>query len=162
MKDTDLAWLAGIWDGEGTCSLYGNREKNGSRKIKPRFSMGNTDLGIINRALKIVNMLGVNPYIYNRQPKKKQHKACTYFVINKREDITIVLEAILPYMTGEKKEKAKLVLHFCKSRIKQKTKNNRNDLAKYTPEELDLYEQSRVLHNNPGPILRDYTSDTYE
>ena len=71
MKDTDLAWLGGIWDGEGSISLFQSKEKNGTFKIRPVLTVVNTDIGIVNNIQKI--LLRTENYIltYNILDKEK-------------------------------------------------------------------------------------------
>ncbi len=116
----ELAWLAGIVDGEGYIGIqyYHTRRKNISVGVE--LSISNTDEQIIFKSQNIIQKLGVNPYIQsyayglkNRPQNKKQLKV----VVHRMKQLSILLDNINPYLTGNKKERAILVLEFCKSRI---------------------------------------------
>jgi hypothetical protein len=117
---TELAWLAGIVDGEGYIGVqyYNTRKRNIS--ISAELSICNTDEQIIFKSQNIIQKLGVNPYIQtymyglkNKPKNKKQQK----IVVHRMKQLSIVLKNINPYLTGNKKERAELVLEFCKSRM---------------------------------------------
>lgn len=119
MKDTDLAWLGGIWDGEGSIIMFSHTEKNGSKKICPTVSMVNTDLAIINKARKILEEIGCNFLFQERSKyKTKKHYKDQYALITRNQmHIVKFLEAVTPYIFSYKKEAAEIVRDYCRQRI---------------------------------------------
>lgn len=116
----EIAWLAGIVDGEGYIGIqyYHTRKKNLSAGVE--LSICNTDEQIIFKSQNIIQKIGINPYIQtymyglkNRPKNKKQLK----LVVHRMKQLSILLNNINPYLTGNKKERAELVLEFCKSRL---------------------------------------------
>ena len=116
MKDTDLAWLAGFWDGEGTITLFTHSEKNGSRKIKTIVCVVNTDLGMISKARKILEELGCGFHMTERRPARRNHSTAWILQTNRQENIIKFLTAVLPYLSGEKKERGEILLNYCLKR----------------------------------------------
>ena len=115
MQNTDLAWLAGIWEGEGTIAIFSHQEKNGITKICPCCSVVNTDLALINKVRKILQELGCN-FTLKEYNEKNRKKKWVYRTQNQRY-IILFLEAILPYIYGNKKANAEIVLDYTKQRL---------------------------------------------
>ncbi len=116
----EFGWLAGIVDGEGYIGIQYYETRNGHMSVTAEFSICNTDEEIIIKAQKIIQKMGINPYINGSSYKlknKPNHKQVWKLVIHRLNKVISVLEPIFPYLTGTKKERAILVLEFCKSRL---------------------------------------------
>ena len=116
MKDTDLAWLAGIWDGEGTISIFTHTEKTGNQKICPCVSVVNTDIAIINKVRKTLEEIGCNFVLQERQPKNSRHSKQWILTTRNMSYILLFLSAVLPYLTGNKQQAAEIIHDYCKRR----------------------------------------------
>lgn len=127
ITEMDRAWLAGIWDGEGSISLFRNEEKNGSIKIKPVVNFVNTDLGIINEALRILSEADCSVYIVNRNQSRKNsnHQDVVEVKCSTIVGIKKILELIAPYLRGVKKHKAEILLRYCTRREEKFSKGDR-------------------------------------
>lgn len=117
IKETDIAWLAGIVDGEGSIMLnrLGDKmwPKSGSHLC--RVSISNTDEGILNEVKRILSewlifyTVAVNDY-------QKRNKPCCQIEVNRRMEAKFLLEQILPYLKETAKiEKAKQFIEFVKT-----------------------------------------------
>jgi len=159
LNDTDLAWIAGIVEGEGYIGL--------SKRIKPelqyvpRIQIINSDGLMLEAIGKILEERKIAYYrhrwdidhrrrvkIYNQYGKRNRKMGDVVFVGLGR--VKKVLDAILPYMRGERVERAKLVLEFCNYRLGKKDENK---YAPYSEYEHNLYNKLRQIIENP----RDYT-----
>ena len=127
---TDLAWLAGIWEGEGSIMLYSRPRLKGNEQIVPSVSMGNTDIHIVNRARQIISNMGAN---FNFQEKHPKGGTRPFYVVVSAHagHIKTFLENVLPYMVGEKKAYGETLLAFVTRRV-EKAKNQVGGL-KHTP-----------------------------
>src|SRR5258708_34306427 len=73
-RQVDIAWLAGIWEGEGTISIV-TGSKN---RWVPRVSMINTDFVLIEEVVAVLDRIGIVHYLQVRKtgcdgdPKHKQ------------------------------------------------------------------------------------------
>lgn len=125
--EADKAWLAGIIDGEGSISLFHNQEASGADKIKPVINFVNTDLGIVNEALKILNDCGCNPYIVKRHQSKKnsKHKDVVEVKCTAIPQVKLFLDIVTPYLKGEKKHKAEILSRYVNRRVEKFSKNER-------------------------------------
>lgn len=123
MQDTDLAWLAGIWEGEGSILLYSRPVNDKRIQITPSVTMSNTDVFIVNKCRKIIDSLGCNFSWREYKPKgKDSYKVCYRLTSNNAENIKLFLESILPYMHGAKKAYGETLLTFVSRRL-DKAKN---------------------------------------
>ena len=128
VTETERAWLAGIWDGEGSISLFQNTEKDGAIKLKPIVNMVNTDMGIINKCLDIIERGGCHAYIVNRRHsvKNPKHKDVVEIKFSSVPNIKGILELIEPYLEGSKKSKAQILLRYVNRRSEKFLRGDRS------------------------------------
>ncbi len=136
MKDTDLAWLAGIWEGEGSIMLYSRPVRNNRLQITPAMEVGNTDIHIVNKIRKLLEELGCSYSFMERMPKKGTRMFYHIRTANSNY-IKTTLEAIMPYMVGEKLAYAETLLAFVTKRIEKSQEYGGN--LKQTPYDEDDY-----------------------
>ena len=57
LSELDIAWAAGLFEGEGSIGLHGagRKRKDGTRRLVTRLTMNQTDEDILNRFCRIVN-----------------------------------------------------------------------------------------------------------
>jgi hypothetical protein len=110
--ETDLAYFAGIIDGEGWIGL--------SKKFRkpwityhPCIRVTNTDANIIERVQSIWEALGVGSHLYEttQSPSVPNGKPVMYIQIQKHQLIKKTLEALMPYLVG-KRARAVMLLRF--------------------------------------------------
>lgn len=119
MRETDLAWLAGIIDGEGSICLS-KLHSNTTRTVV--VSVANTDLEILNRCQSIAGK-GCRVNV----KKYKDHHTQAYDWRVTSDNALSLLRSILPYLTHSVKvARANLLL----DKYKEVTPRN----GKYTKE----------------------------
>ena len=169
--ETDLAWFAGILDGEGTIQMTVPQSKKSrqQRCVNVWIEINNCDANIINKCIDVLDKLKVGHYDGQKaiKPIYKEDgtcyistkKICLFTRIAKLQNIKIVLEAIRPYLVGYKKAMCKMMLRFVNRRLKTGRKP-------YEMEDLiiaqDFFKQSdgRFASRNIeilDKILRDFT-----
>jgi len=116
MQDTDLAWLGGYWDGEGSIALFTHTERTGNTKICPTVSVINTDIALVNKSRKILEELGCNFVLHERKPKNTRHSTAWVLTTRNQDYIIKFLTAVSPYLWGEKRQKAEILLDYCQRR----------------------------------------------
>lgn len=123
MKETEVAYLAGLLDGEGSISVL-------LRKTDKAF---NTEVVVSNTNLKIIELF--NPLLpsHNREQQFRNCKKLTRIAYRKHADILFVLERLLPYM-ALKKRQAELMIAFCKSRLSIKKRQYTEDERRWVAE----------------------------
>ena len=139
MQDTDLAWLAGIWEGEGSILLYSRPVNDKRIQISPLVTMTNTDVSIVNECRKIIDQMGCNFSWREYKPKgKDSYKTCYKISSAHAGNIQIFLKCLMPYLKGEKKHKAETLLAFVSRRV-EKGKTQLGGL-KHLPYDNEDYE----------------------
>jgi len=125
--DIELGWLAGIIDGEGYIGFSRQNTKK-VRSIRPDIQVVNCDPDVILKTRKILNMIGINPYIRERVHNKKQVQWSRNYIlqISKFSHVKKLIDTIGHLLTGEKNKRAKLMIELVNSRI-TKTKHDRYD-----------------------------------
>ena len=168
--DAELGWMAGIIDGEGWLGMcvgaeqaYRPTHHTRQYSVTVDIKVTNCDPEIIVKAAQIMRKIGVNPYI--RQPHvelKVNHKPHYEVSVHRMGPVKRVIDAVLPYLTGTKLERAHLILRFMQLRdINPGTENpayangargrhGPRTIKPYTAEELDLVEQCRALQSRKG------------
>ena len=107
MKDTDISYLAGIIDGEGTITLI--RSSNPLR-INPVLYITNTNHDLLGKCSNTIEQITNEP-VYKRVTDQRGNTPVYRLQIAKRASIQAILKAIAPYLVA-KKQQAYLVNHF--------------------------------------------------
>ncbi len=147
-KDTDLAWLAGIWDGEGSIALFTHVEKPGNTKICPTVNVINTDIAIINKVRKLLEELGCSFSFQERRPKNSRHSTAWILITRNQKYIILFLEAIMPYLWSIKRQKAEILLDFCKRRSEKTQRLPSAGSTPYDTEDWDTYSKFQDIRSS--------------
>lgn len=166
--EIEIGWLAGIVDGEAwlgftltTCQPDPVRKKPRRQfYVRPEFRINNCDPAIIDRAVEILQKIGVNPY--RRTQKTSQSRRLIHECSCKNmKAVEAILLAIGEHLTGNKKERSEILLEFIASRRATETILLAPDNGQitgqtwprrrkpYSEEQLSLVEACRRLQN-PG------------
>jgi hypothetical protein len=90
-NEVDLAYLAGIIDGEGTIC-----KPKSSGGVRWQFYVGNTDLNLMNWLEPIGGLMG------KREKPKPNYKQMYVWRIYRQSDICKLLKSVVPYMIIKK------------------------------------------------------------
>jgi len=165
MNNEKIAWLAGLWEGEGTFGLYTfngqwfDKKRNKNRrefKLKPFIALTNTDISLINESAKILDENEIILHLVmqkskgdNLKVKRKELKDIYRLTTFKLSLIKKTIELLLPYLIG-KKPQAELLLRFVNSRLK----NWKSGINSYTEEEKLLEQEMRILKSESSETIR--------
>lgn len=109
MSPTDLAYIAGFFDGEGSCGLalgkYNTR--TGIQSYQPNATITNTDKEIL---LFIQKALGLG--FMDSGTQQKQHWKMSHKLWLPQHHLVKFLTLILPYLRLKRRQ-AELVIEFC-------------------------------------------------
>lgn len=122
--ELNMQWFTGFFEAEGWISLMNTKRIEKGLKIYryvPTCGISNTDFSILNGIKDLFYRNGIEYQSYVRKPRKKNYKLGWQIHISGMKKCIKFLELILPYMIGEKKEKAQKILDFC---IQGKSKIN--------------------------------------
>ena len=159
--DVDLAWLAGIIEGEGWISLaiVGSLKPNGAKLpvFQPSIGICNTDFLIMDKVETIFKQLGFK-YRYQKRPAKVgsdgiSRKAKVEISVYAKQYVIKLSNLILPFIVGEKKNRINKLFEFYKIR---ESKPHAGRGSTYGKEEYALYDslysykgktRSRILND---------------
>jgi hypothetical protein len=148
-QGTDLAWLAGILDGEGSIGLY----KNGNGKNYVRVTITNTDPLMYVAIKKILHHHLIPVYIImDGQDRDKGWRDKWRMAFTGNTAPTRLLTTILPFLIS-KKEEAELALEYIRSR------SSYPKFTKAPLTERELWIVGRMKELKQGRPLRDYMQD---
>lgn len=140
-----LAWLGGIWDGEGTFSIVKQNKKRGI-VLQAKATMENTDVAIVAETCKILDELDIKCYLWFRERKTDRHKDAYVINICRYDQLDKFCRIILPYLIA-KDSRAEIVARFVKSRLTTMAKHGKdhNEMG-HSEIEKTLCEQLSVLN----------------
>jgi len=153
----EIGWLAGIIDGEGYLGFNYNKDKRKKRGdyvfLTPCLHISNTDEEIVLKSRDIVRKLGVNPYIRATKATKQVRKDQYRIQIHHMAKMKIILDIVLPYLTGIKKKRAELILEFIELRksaswiwTKPNNPTNQGGASKpYSEREWQIYHECKAI-----------------
>jgi intein/homing endonuclease len=155
---TDLAYLAGLFDGEGCIRIQRQTLKGKHIGYACNVKITNSDPNIIERAQSIILTLGVNPLIRELDnTKNPQWKSWFDVYLTKQSSMRTVLDAILPYLVG-KKARAIIMLRYIDKTIEReeaylqlKELNHKGEPSE-TTREAPVKQGEDIVHaaGNPG------------
>lgn len=149
-QETDVAWLAGIFDGEGTITVT----RNGSTKHpeqnarKTEMVIPNGDERIVLRCVETLESIGIKPYVTCLEPGSHQRLKRWRVGISKRADILVLTEKLIPYLTA-KREQAILLKRYVVSRIDRENANGNRLTRQRISEEESFLGDKIVEFNDP-------------
>ncbi len=138
IKKTDLAWLAGVIDSDGSIGFESGR-KTGSN-ITVRVTVTNTDDVLISEVLRIYSILGISNYCKKRKKfgnDGHNRKPIYDLQVHRLREVRDILNLVIPFMHS-KRRKAELAVEFCNIRISKREKVTRNADARYGVEEHSI------------------------
>lgn len=141
---TEIAWLAGIVDGEGSINarwIRGSAPKGQYNHVACRVQICNTDMKIMDECQRIVQLICHKKHSIRDMRMTYQAQArnrCFAMEIAAQRLVWILLETLTPYLIGNKKDQANAVIQFCKSRA-----SNRHMGSGYSVSEWDLPNEIR-------------------
>src|ERR1700752_3130324 len=110
-RSCDAAWLAGLWEGEGSFSIYGGK---GYNRFYPMAQLVNSDFELIEEIHAILERYNIGHYIQLRplSQKNSKHKDIKIVYVVGMKRVKELLAFLLPFLRGKKKEVAKVVNDF--------------------------------------------------
>lgn len=156
-REVDLAWLAGILDGEGALSVSLNLHDNGNCYLDAKVRVYNTDVRMIQKIARIYVEMGV-VFFYNLNTKRLEHyKNQLGICITSQGSCAKVLEAIMPYLAN-KQDAAKVMLEVVRFvQSCPKGGNTKRFDYKNDPELQKLmseWQTAKVFHIDPSTTSR--------
>ncbi len=129
VTDIEVGWLAGLIDGEGSFDLQSGHQWT------PRIMITNTDQRIIDRAVEIIQRLGVGVYVWTQTKHNPRHKPIKRLAVRGIKRVHAFLPKIAPALIG-KRDQAEKLLNFTTERLSRPYHTNADDLGHRVQAEL--------------------------
>jgi len=150
----ELGWLSGMLEGDGHIGIRYSRvgTANPKRYFLTNIEFTNTDKVIIEKVYDICLKLGTKMHIkLNKELKGKAHRRKCVFECrtHRMSGVEPILKAVLPYLVGEKRQRAELVLKFIELRKAQHSNRGvgSGKTIPYTREEIEVVYSVKQLIN---------------
>lgn len=159
-REVDLAWLAGIVDGEGNLDLTFHRNKNGCDYLSTKVRIFNTDIRMIKKVSEIYKEMNlVFCFTLGNNGKNIKHNWKTQMGIQVASHGSTgkLLKAIIPYLVN-KKEQALKMLEMIEYR-KEFAPNGSRIRLNYCQDKkyqslMSEYQQLKKFYINPSETTR--------
>mgnify|MGYP001560900035 CR=1 FL=1 len=166
-SETDKAWLAGAIEGDGSISMGFQKSPRANNKegfaAVPSISFCNQDSLLIERVVYLLKEMGQkNVYIREVKGNYENSRDTMSVRLTGLRSVLNVLQAILPYLIGDKTAKTRLLISYLNSRLSR----TRTEQGNPPYNEMELLLIERFYENtarkggrrNPdiGRVLRDY------
>ena len=171
ITETDKAWLAGIIEGDGALGMAFQVQRATHPRtfaVKPYVSFCNQDALLVEQVVCMFYVLsGKNVHLREVAGNYEHSRSTISLELHGMASVKAVVDAIMPYLRGEKAARARMLHRFLESRFERHggVRGPQTSATPYNGEELtiikNLYESGRRKggKRNPliGDILRDYT-----
>jgi hypothetical protein len=156
-READLAWLAGIMDGEGCLSLNMKVAHNGKRYLQPKIRVFNTDVRMIQKIARIYCAENVVFFYALGRRIKPHYKDQLAIIVSSQGSCRKVLKMVLPYLAN-KKHTAEAMLYVL-SHVQSLPKGGNTVAHDYESDGvfvdlLSKYEEAKNLHIEPSTTTR--------
>lgn len=134
MKQTDIAWLAGLWDGEGSVGVTRLSRKDNVHQVwKIQIQIQMTHEPTIRRTVEIFNELGLSATVHSWMEKKAHHKDAYGYMVSRTGYVLAAAQALLPYAVT-KQEHWAAAEELCRLRIERQGLGKDGQLRRGGPE----------------------------
>lgn len=156
LKETDIAWLAGFIDADGSIRLKkgAKNENKNQHSLIPHVTISNVCVLTLNHVVSILNELTANVRSSRKKPTKAAHSTLHNIDVMGMMQTQPVIEAVLPFLVTKRLE-GMLVLKFIERR---KGRLHRN--KPYDAEDYLIHEALKYLKKSRH--LRDYMPSVEE
>jgi hypothetical protein len=147
LLETDLAWLAGIVDGEAHMLIsdhpQASQDKHGFYTKRVRVSINNTDVRMIKRISEIWKALGVTFHYFLRMSRDKniKHRNALSIESDGKRNMFKILSPIIKYLVS-KQDQAQVCLDYVEYRMNRgKPRSSNGRLISTMSEQDELYQR---------------------
>ncbi len=157
LKTEDASWLAGMIEGDGYISLCVYRSKGSKLGVhyKPVIGVTNTDVTIINHVDNLFKELGVGAFV--QDSKSGSNIPVMTVSTSKLSSVKKIIDSIFPYIIGEKKARAELVLKFVTRRLSRMNLSLDDEDIELLKEMDERFISRKGKKTQFGRILNEYT-----
>lgn len=147
VQQTDLAYLAGLFDAEGGFSVVQRKGRYSSKfNYEPSCYVVNCDTTIVNAVLKILRNLGLTKYCLAQTAARSDNESIGYrVVISNLAALADFLPNVIPYLHG-KKHLAILLQEFVTNRLNARAEKGCSCKAAYSVRDVEIHKLMKELN----------------
>lgn len=149
-----LAWLAGIADGEGCFYLTATHDRTGRKVVKYSFSVGNTNKLIILEVKRIFESLFGHEVRYTPIKGRGNRKSSWLIQATSLGDLQTLCNALMPFLIG-KRDQALTMLEFIAI-------GHADRHGRWSGPDREVYEKRLALVSKMKHLNRFRTGDSVE
>src|SRR2546430_3365585 len=163
---TELAYFAGLFDGEGSLMITRHFRKDFQRDTyRGSIQFTNTDPILVNSYCKFLRDLSIPYFVHVDDRSHRQRRVCYQVILTKLESQKKWLETFIPFLRG-KKDEAEILLDYVSRRLRRNAENlvtPRNRVSGRFQEggrapiddyEVGLFKRLQALHSGTSETLR--------
>lgn len=154
----DLAWLAGMWEADGSFSLCRNQNKGKYIQYEPLMQFVNTDILLAQKVMEILKNIQVGYYQLSRIQTGLGTKLKHEIRIAGIMRCSTFLRYILPYMQGQKRKRAELIKAFLDYRLSIPKNSRYGDKEHRLYSDYERYNES-ISESSTTNMLNTLTSE---
>lgn len=94
----DIAWAAGLFEGEGSITARAYQTKKYGLTHQIAMELVTSDLDVIEKFIRIVGCGTVNPYNKGIKGTLPHHKQCYCWGLTQRSEIRRLMDLFIPHM----------------------------------------------------------------
>lgn len=162
ISDTDLGWLAGMIDGEGSIafSVYARDESRPEWiRVKPQVLVTGTEKPVIERVVDLMRQIGVGAHFQTRgqrDPRGFNVGASRYKPLHVAtaagfKRTSALLRVITPHLVSMKRQKAEMVLEYIDGRLAKVALDNKAPHDRIDLERVVSIIKFSMENSNKGP-----------
>lgn len=147
--EMEIAWLAGIIEGEGTLMMgLWRRDEKSKPKVGLQVKIYNSDAGIVRKCAEILESIAIGFHLNEREMPavRKPEGEGTYranapmltLTVSKLDHVDKILKAIKPWLFGDKAARADLMLRFLERRFEKFESDSMGKRAPYDADDLRI------------------------
>lgn len=170
VSEGEIAWLAGIIEGEGTLMLsaWASRADKTQRKLATTIVIYNTDAFIIKKCVDIIRRIGMEPYLKEKMIRgflrddgsRSPESPVTSIRIDRFGDSLILLKTIRPWLFGSKSARADLMMQFLEKRLAKMAMTKDHFKMKYSEDEVEIVKKFYLLCKHPRANTNTFKLDS--
>lgn len=163
---TELAYFAGLFDGEGSLMITRHFRKDFERHTyRGLVQFTNTDPILVNAYCKFLRDMAISYFVHTDDRTDKKRRVCYQVIITALDSQKRWLEVFIPFLRG-KKDEAEILYDYVTRRLRRNAENlvsprNRVDgrflkggRAAVDDYEISLFDKLRHLHSGTSETLR--------
>ena len=156
-REVELAWLAGIYDGEGALSVDLKLAHNGKLYLTPKVRVYNTDVRMIKKISSLYVDMGV-VFFYNLNTKRKEHyKNQLGICVTSQGSCLRILKAVEPYLANKRDHARAMICIIAHTQSLPKGGNTvAHDYTQdsYFQQLLAIWRETKDTHIDPSTTTR--------